>query len=244
MARYKAVVEYDGAAYFGFQRLRGQPSVQAALEQAIESIAGQPIGILGAGRTDSGVHARGQVISFDLTWRHTTADLLRAMNANLPADVAVRALSETGPDFHPRYDARRRTYAYHVYNGRLLSPLKRLRSWHVARPLDAEKMQAAAVLLVGRKDFATFGRPPQGTNTVREVVRAQWRRQDELLIFEIEADAFLYRMVRSIVGSLKLVGEGVWNSEDFEAALAARDRSRAGKPAPPQGLYLVSVAYD
>jgi tRNA pseudouridine38-40 synthase len=244
MARYKAVVEYDGTDYCGFQHQSGQPTVQAVLEQGIANLAGQRVRLLAAGRTDSGVHALGQVVAFDLAWRHGTGSLLRALNANLPGDVAVRSVSEASAAFHPRFDATKRTYVYHVYNQSLRSPLHRRYSWHVARPLDTTSMHAAADLLVGSRDFATFGQAPQGENTVREVFSAGWRKRGAMLIFEVEANAFLHRMVRSIVGALKLVGDGTWAVTDFEAALEARDRSRAGQSAPPQGLYLLSVAYD
>jgi tRNA pseudouridine38-40 synthase len=183
------------------------------------------------------------VISFDSEWRHNVADLQRALNANLPADIAILQLDTVEPTFHPRYDARRRAYEYHIYNAAVRSPLRRQRSWHIAKPLDLERMNQAAACLIGIHDFATFGQPPQGTVTIREVFAAQWERQKEFLVFTIEANAFLYRMVRSIVGSLKEVGESSWSVEQFEAALAACDRGRSGKVAPAQGLALVSVTY-
>lgn len=198
---------------------------------------------MGAGRTDSGVHARGQVISFDLAWRHGVEALRRALNANLPSAIAIVSLEEAAPDFHPRYDARRRAYEYYLYNEPVRSPLRRLRSWHVRQPLDLERMNRAAAHLVGIHDFATFGQPPYGNNTVRELFCARWRRDGSLLTFEIEGTAFLYRMVRSIVGSLKAVGDGSWTVEAFIEAFDACDRDRAATTAPPQGLYLVSVTY-
>lgn len=244
MARFRALVEYDGTNYFGYQcQKAGQPTVQSELERVLGQLVQEPVAILGSGRTDSGVHATGQVISFDSEWRHTAADLQRALNANLPADIAILQLDKAEPTFHPRFDARRRAYEYHIYNVAVRSPLRRQRSWHVAKPLDWERMNQAAVCLIGIHDFATFGQPPQGAITVREVFAAQWERRNEFLVFTIEANAFLYRMVRSIVGSLKAVGDGSWTVEQFEAALAACDRSRSGKVAPAQGLTLVSVTY-
>lgn len=244
MARFRALVEYDGSDYFGFQRQKEeQPTVQSELERVIRQIVREPVTITGSGRTDSGVHATGQVISFDSEWRHTVADLQRALNANLPADIAILQLDKAESTFHPRFDARRRAYEYHIYNAAVRSPLRRQRSWHVAKPLDWERMNQAAGSLIGIHDFATFGQPPQGTVTVREVFAARWEKRNELLVFSIAANAFLYRMVRSIVGSLKAVGEGSWTVEQFEAALAACDRSRSGKVAPAQGLTLVSVTY-
>lgn len=246
MPRYRALVEYDGTAYFGFQRQREeQPTIQAELESALAQVVHRPVTIIGAGRTDSGVHALGQVITFDIEWRHGDEALQRAFNANLPADIAILQLNQVTSTFHPRFDARRRTYAYYVYNATVPSPLCRHRSWHVARPLDLERMNQAAMHLVGTHDFATFGHPPQGEKCVREVFTASWQRpKDRLLVFTITANAFLYRMVRSLVGSLKLVGEGTWTVEEFADALQARDRSRAGMPAPAHGLYLVKVTYD
>lgn len=246
MPRYAALVEYDGAAYYGFQRQReGQPTIQAELESALSRVVQRHVSITGAGRTDSGVHALGQVISFNVEWHHGNEALQRALNANLPDDIAILQLNQVSSTFHPRFDARRRVYAYRIYNAAVRSPLRRLRSWHVSRPLDAERMNQAAQSLIGIQDFATFGQPPQGENSVRQVFAAGWQRQeDALLVFFIEANAFLYRMVRSVVGSLKLVGEGTWTVEDFVAALQSCDRSRSGTAAPPQGLYLVSVTYD
>jgi tRNA pseudouridine38-40 synthase len=250
--RYQALIEYDGTGYFGFQRQReNQPTVQAELETAISHLGRQSISITGAGRTDSGVHAQGQVIAFDIVWTHGVDALRRAINANLPVDIVVLELEETAPTFHPRFDARRRTYAYHIYNAKTRSPIRRLRSWHIIQRLSVENMDRAATFLLGLNDFATFGNPPSGRRTesvshrtVREAFSASWQRRDDLLVFTIEANAFLHRMVRSIVGSMKLVGEGSWTVEEFVDALQACDRSRAGAVAPAHGLYLVRVVYE
>jgi tRNA pseudouridine38-40 synthase len=204
LARYCAQIEYDGTNYYGFQRQRdNQPTIQSALEQALNQIVQHPVTVIGAGRTDSGVHATGQVISFDIEWRHGLTDLQRALNANCPADIAILQLNQTTTAFHPRFDARRRAYAYHIYNTAVRSPLRRYRSWHISQPLDVAVMNEAASCLLGVHDFATFGQPPQGNNTVREVFAARWQRQEELVVFFIEANAFLQRMVRSLVGSMK-----------------------------------------
>jgi len=240
---YKALIEYDGTGYHGFQRQRADLTIQGQLESAIKSVAGQQATVVGAGRTDSGVHATGQVIAFEVSWRHGCQALERALNATLPKDIAVRELQEAPEGFHPRFSARRRVYEYRIYTGPIRSPLRRFRAWHVPRHLDASLMNQAAETIIGRHDFATFGRPPQGDNTEREVFVARWRWTDELLIFEIEANAFLYRMVRSLVGSMKAVGEGQWKVSDFAAALAKKDRSQAGQTAPPHGLCLTAVYY-
>jgi tRNA pseudouridine38-40 synthase len=243
--RYRATVEYDGSDYFGFQRqLPGQPTIQAELENALASIAERPVLVTGAGRTDTGVHACGQVISFDLDWSHGVAALQRAVNANLPPAIVLLDVAEAAPDFHPRFDARRRRYAYFVYNAPVRSPLRRLRSWHLAHTLDLAAMNDAAAVLIGEHDFATFGRPPQGENTVRVLYQAEWQREGTLLRFSIEGNAFLRRMVRSIVGSLRLVGDGRWTVAEFVAAFRAQDRDRAGQTAPPDGLYLTAITYD
>ena len=245
MPRFKALIEYDGTAYYGFQRqLDGFPTIQGKLERAIESVFHQPVQITGAGRTDAGVHALGQVISFTFDWRHETIALQRALNANLPEDIVVLQLDTVSSSFHPRYDAKRRAYKYFILSGPVRSPIQRRSSWYVSKRLDIERMQEAAQALIGEYDFATFGQPPQGTSTVRELFAANWQQQNNHLVFFIEANAFLYRMVRSLVGSLKLVGDGTWSVDMFVDALRAKDRSRSGKVAPPQGLYLFSVTYD
>lgn len=241
--RVRAVVAYDGTEYSGFQRQTNAPTVQAALETVLAQVTQEATTILAAGRTDAGVHAAGQVIAFDTTWRHTIGDLQRALNAVLPSDIVVREIAKSKPDFHPRYDARSRCYRYMLNNASVRCPLTRLYMLHVAAPLDLEAMQRAALLLVGEHDFATFGRPPQGRVTVRRVLEAAWCQEMSWLIFSIEANAFLYRMVRSIVGTLLQVGRGVMGVEEFEAVLVSCDRSRAGPTAPPHGLCLMEVKY-
>lgn len=246
MKRYRATLAYDGTAYCGFQRQRSDfASVQAEVERALGVIAHQPVGLLAAGRTDSGVHATGQVISFDLAWRHSSEKLLRALNANLPDDVVVCEVQETEATFHPRFDALRRRYEYFIQEcpDGIRRPFTRTRYWQLLETLDMEQMNLAAAHLVGEHDFATFGTPPHGESTIRKLFVANWRREADLLIFTIEANAFLYRMVRSVVGSLKLVGDGRWTVAEFVAGFAAADRQQAGTTAPAHGLYLVSVVY-
>jgi tRNA pseudouridine38-40 synthase len=244
--RYRATIEYDGTQYYGFQRQRSAPTIQESIEQALASLAGEPVRITGAGRTDTGVHALGQVISFDLHWpaRHGVAALQRALNANLPEDIVVLQLTEAPDGFHPRFDARQRTYHYLICNTPVRRPLCRKRCWHVSRPLDVDLMNQAAALLVGTHDFGTFGRPPKGENTIRQVYQAFWWRNGDRLRFEITANAFLYRMVRSLVGSLKMVGAGGWTVEQFRDAFEAGQRAHSATAAPACGLYLVSVNYE
>lgn len=244
MPLYAALIEYDGAAYRGFQRQRpGTPTIQSELEKALLHISQTPIVVHGAGRTDSGVHAVGQVIGFTIEWPHSDNALLQAINANLPYDIAILQLKKAPPLFHPRFDAQRRAYRYQIYNALRRRPIHRLYSWHVPQKLDVSRMNEAARLLVGVQNFATFGQPPYGENSVRELFTAHWQEEADQLVFYVEANAFLYRMVRSLVGSLKQVGIGSWTVEDFAQVLHAQDRSKAGPTAPAHGLFLLSVTY-
>lgn len=245
MARYRALIEYDGSGFYGFQRQRAEfITIQGELERALSQLTREPVVVTGAGRTDTGVHALGQVISFTIEWRHGVSALQRAINANLPEAIVALSVAEVSSTFHPRFDAKCREYNYYVYNAQERSPLRRKYSWHVRRPLQVDLLNEASTKLVGVHDFATFGLPPQGKNTVREIFEAYWRRDDEFLVFVIKANAFLYRMVRSLVGSLVNVGLQIWWVSDFEAALDACDRNGSAPAAPPQGLYLASITYD
>lgn len=242
--RVRGVVAYDGTEYSGFQRQANALTVQEALEAALAQITQEAVTVLAAGRTDAGVHATGQVVAFDTAWRHGMDDLWRALNAVLPADIAFFQIEEAAPDFHPRYAARSRRYRYTVYNAPVRQPLALRHSLHVAASLDVAAMEQAAQMLVGEHDFAAFGQPPkQGGTTVRRVSVAEWGRDAPWLHFDIEANGFLYRMVRSIVGTLLQVGRGEMEAEEFAAVLASRDRARSGPTAPPHGLCLVEVKY-
>jgi tRNA pseudouridine38-40 synthase len=241
--RMRATVAYDGTDYGGFQRQANAPSVQAELEAAVARVTQEEGSVLAAGRTDAGVHAVGQVIAFDTGWSHGVGNLQRALNAALPPDIAIREVCEVPSRFHPRYDARSRRYRYTLNNTPVRCPLSRRYSVHVSRLLDVAAMQRTALSLVGEHDFATFGRPPQGHNTVRRVVDAEWSGEPACLTFDIEANAFLYRMVRSVVGTLLLVGQGQMQVEEFVAVMEACDRSMAGPTALPHGLCLMEVKY-
>jgi tRNA pseudouridine38-40 synthase len=243
--RYRATLAYDGSAYFGFQRQAGQSTVQAAVEDALQRFAGRRVALLSAGRTDTGVHATGQVIAFDLDWSHTPGALCKALNANLPQDIAVRDVRQAAPGFHPRYDARARTYVYRLYVSPVRDPLRRLRAWHLRLAPDLTAMREAASCLVGTHDFSAFGTPPQGGNPVRTVVEARWHEAPgQECHFTITANAFLYRMVRTLVGTLVEVGQGRMTPEVFRGILAACERGRAAPPAPAHGLTLVAVDYE
>lgn len=253
--RFRAILAYDGTAYQGFQRLNDdQPSIQGAVEAALrQASGGQEVTILGAGRTDAGVHATGQVIAFDLAWKHEDDDLLRAVNALLPTDIALQRLERARPAFHPRFDATSRTYEYLVFEAPIRQPVIGRMAWWVRPPLktwlDLPRMDEAADLLIGSHDFASFGKATQDESTRRDVYRSGWTAQlltqeTRLLRYRIEANAFLYHMVRSIVGTLIDVGLGQMSIADFIEAFQAADRGTIGKLAPAHGLTLIAVSYD
>lgn len=252
-ARYRAVLAYDGTNYYGFQRLpSNQPTIQSAVETVLTRLSNQPVTIIGAGRTDTGVHAAGQVIAFDLVWKHRIDDLLRAINATLPIDIAVQRLEQAALDFHPRFNAHSRTYCYTVYVAPVRQPLLARTAWHIWPPkigrLDVGQMNRAAAQLVGIHDYASFGSPPQSDGgsltTIRQIFRSLWSigTDERLLYYVVEANAFLYHMVRSIVGALVEIGLNRMALDEFSAAFQAKDR--IGKLAPPHGLSLIEVTYN
>lgn len=242
--RYCARIAYDGTRFAGFQFQRNaSPTVQETLEQALEAISGEPHRVIGAGRTDAGVHALGQVVAFDLAWVHPVDALQRALNARLPDDLVVLALAEAEATFHPRFDARSRRYRYRLCVSEWPDPLRRHLVWHLRPPLSLEAMGEAAGALIGRQDFSTFGSPPDGDNAVRTVLRAEWQIVDDEWWFTIQADAFLYRMVRRIVASLVEVGQGRRSPAEFREALAAKNPALAAAAAPACGLTLMDVEY-
>ncbi|MBI3967414.1 MAG: tRNA pseudouridine(38-40) synthase TruA [Chloroflexi bacterium] len=244
MARYRLTVEYDGTAYHGFQLQRGQPTIQGELEEALAKITGEAIRVAGAGRTDAGVHALGQVVSFDAELRLEPATLLRALNGTLPRDVAAKSIEEASPRFHARFSARSRSYRYRIFRGAVRSPLWWRYSLHEPRELRWDALTSATEALLGRHDFAAFsGAVPGGYSTTRTVISARWHEHDDLLDFEIEADAFLPHMVRLIVGALLRVGRGRLESTSILETLAQRDRAGAGPAVPSCGLYLLAVTY-
>jgi len=241
--RYRAVIAYDGTAFYGFQRQKTERTIQGELEAALERIGGQGAVVYGAGRTDTGVHASGQVIAFDLDWKHTTDALVRALNVNLPEAIRVLGVDGAAADFNPRFAAISRTYRYRIYQGAVVDPLRRLYVWHLPYQLNVAVMQDAAETLIGTHDFRTFGTPPHGDNSVRTVLMAHWDTAGDEYHFTISANAFLFRMVRRIVGTLVMVGQGVVTVDVFRGILAAREPKQAGTPAPPQGLTLIGVGF-
>ncbi len=242
-AVWRALVEYDGTDYFGFQVQADVPTIQGELESALGRLAGGPVRVIGAGRTDTGVHACGQVISFPLRWSGEPERLQRALNAILPDGIAILALEEAPEGFHPRFSAVSRTYVYRVWNAPWRSPLRRRFSAHLEQPLDVAAMSRAAEAILGTHDFGGFGHPPQGENRVRTVYRVEWGGHGHELEFWITANAFLRKMVRRLVGTMLEIGRGMRPPEEMAELLEKPDISRAGPPAPSQGLCLVRVEY-
>jgi tRNA pseudouridine38-40 synthase len=241
--KIKAIVEYDGTRYAGFQEQPDRPTIQGEMERALAEITQDKTKIVGAGRTDAGVHARGQVVHFLSGWKRSLEELHRAFNALLPHDIATREMTLAASDFHARYGALSREYRYTVLNQDVRSPLEERYTYHNARPLDVKAMGEALTYLIGTHDFASFGRPTQGDITVREVMHASCVRERNHVYISLTANAFLRRMVRSIVGTLLLVGMGELLPTDMKEVLQAKDRSLAGAPVPAQGLCLVRVNY-
>ncbi len=241
--RYRAIVEYDGTDFLGYQIQATGRTVQGEIEKSLREATQTEIRIDGAGRTDTGVHATGQVIAFNATWRHSLEDFHRALNALLPADIVVRDLRESHPNFHPRFAALSRSYRYTIVNQPWPSVLHRRYAYHVREGLDLAAMSVAGRYLLGSHDFASFGKPPQGENRVREVTQVECSRAGSFIFFDISANAFLYRMVRTIVGTLIQVGLGRLAAPQIQTILQARDLTRSAPPAPAHGLCLVRVVY-
>ena len=247
MRRYRLTVEYDGTAYNGFQAQADQPTVQGALETAIHAFSGERIRIAAAGRTDTGVHATGQVIHADLQRDWPAATVMNAMNAHLAREgvCVLDCAPAPDPEWHARFSAVGRAYRYRILNRQAQPVLERNRVWHVRKPLDAEAMHAAAQGLVGQHDFTTFrdvGCQSKSPIKTLDVARVERHGEEVHLVFE--ARSFLHRQVRSMAGTLVEVGLGRWTDEDVQAALDARDRSACGPVAPSAGLYLTGVRYD
>ena len=247
MPRYRLLIEYDGGPYAGWQRQADIPTVQQAIENALLALVGESVIVKGAGRTDAGVHALGQVAHVDLA-REWKGDKLReALNAHLPLagdSVAILAAESVADDFDARFSARARHYLYRILNRRAPPAIDLGRVWHVKRALDAAAMHEAAQLLLGKHDFSTFRASLcQAKSPVKTLSRLDVVREGDVIEVHASAPSFLHNQVRSMVGSLKLVGEGSWTADDLRSALDAADRTRCGPVAPPDGLYLARVDY-
>lgn len=244
MAHYQLILAYDGTRFSGSQRQARARTVQGEVEVAIRRIGWLGSSLLSAGRTDAGVHASGQVVSFQMEWNHGLEDLLKAVNANLPEDIAAWQVRQVSLEFHPRFSARSRRYQYTLVCQSERNPLVERYAWRVWPAPEMERLQAAAALFIGRHDFRAFGSPPRaGASTVRTVSKAQWSVFGERLVYEVEADAFLYHMVRRMVSDQVLVGQGRMELEAIESALRLGPSTSQHGIAPAQGLVLVEVRY-
>jgi tRNA pseudouridine38-40 synthase len=257
MERYQVILAYDGSHFKGFQRQAKARSVQGVVEAALRKLSWQGSSILAAGRTDTGVHATGQVIAFELDWKHDPQDLLTALNSQLPNDVVAREVRQVCPSFHPRYDASWRKYSYRIYCQPVREPLLESYAWRVWPAVNLDALQEAAQPLPGTHDFGAFGTPPHsGGSTNRVVLQADWKKEAPYLIFEITGQAFLYHMVRHIVFMQVMIAQGKLTIEELKHALntGIDFRNRADQVrsptsrlvhglAPAQGLILAEVQY-
>ncbi len=244
MARYKVILAYDGSEFAGSQRQANKRTVQGELEKSLRKLGWAGKSVIMAGRTDTGVHAAGQVAAFDLEWAHTNEQLLKALNARLPLDLAVKSLSEAPGDFHPRFDASSREYRYRLFCEPTRDPLREKFAWRVWPVVDEQALQPTAAIFIGTHDFSSFGSPttPKGA-TVRTVTKAEWRKMpDGEWQFEVRADAFLYRMVRRLVFVQVSTAQGKCSVEEVRSALQMQAKLPAGL-APAHGLALVEVKY-
>jgi len=240
----KVTLEYDGTAYTGWQRQPNQPTIQEAVEAAVRSVSQTAIPVIAAGRTDAGVHALGQVVSFTSEKPLSPDEWLRALNATLPEDISARSVERVADDFHARYSAVRKLYAYRILHRSERSALERGRAWHLYGKLDLDVMREAAGHLVGKHDFSSFqGHPTDVENPICDLQRLEIVLDQDIVRIEIEADRFLKQMVRAMVGTLAEVGQGKRKPEEMKQILDAKDRRAAGYTAPAHGLYLIDVTY-
>ena len=245
MPRYRLTIEYNGGPFVGWQRQDNGASVQGALEDAIEKMSAERVTVTGAGRTDAGVHAFGQVAHFDLEKEFEPGKIRDGLNHFLrPAPIVVLEAAIADAEFHARFSAVKRHYLFRILNRRSPPALDEGKVWHVSHRLDAEAMHNAAQVLVGNHDFTTFRAAEcQAQSPVKTLDRLDVSRRGDEIHIEASALSFLHHQIRSITGSLKLVGEGKWSKPDLKAALDAKDRSACGPVSPPDGLYLVKVDY-
>ena len=253
MTRYRLTIEYKGTDYYGWQRQPELPTIQGEIEKAIHAFCGQEAEVTTAGRTDAGVHARGQIAHVDLDDFNKPMEpfeISKAINAHLrPAPIAVLNTEIVDDDFHARFSAKNKLYVYRIINRQSFLTFDQNLAWHIKRPLDTDAMQEAAQLLLGQHDFSTFRDSEcQAKNPVRTLDRLdvqsfQTAQGAKEILIEAEAMSFLHHMVRNIVGTLTLVGEGKWKPEDIVTALEAKDRTKGGPTAPADGLYMVRIDY-
>lgn len=243
MAHYKIILSYDGTHFVGFQRQAQARTVQLEFERALAQLGWQGKTILAAGRTDTGVHASGQVIAFEMDWPHPTQAMLKALNARLPEDMAVVSVNTAPADFHPRYSAVSRRYRYRLFCSPERDPLRERYAWRIWPEPQFLKLVEAAEKITGVRNFSAFGAPTRpGGHTIREVLSANWHSSKEGLTFEITANAFLYHMVRRVTNIHVRIGQGLISMEDYQQALDSEKKLSPGLAAP-QGLTLVEVIY-
>ena len=244
MRTLKITLAYDGTRFVGWQRQAEGESIQGLLEGALARLEGGEVTVHGAGRTDAGVHALGQVASARVTFQHDPSTVTRAVNAHLPPDVRVLDVADVHDGFHARFSARGKSYRYQVRNTAVATPFDRSFVWHLPEPLSIGAMTQAAAVLVGTHDFSAFRSVGSDNATaVRTMTRSEWRDSSGLLTYEIAGDGFLRHMVRAVVGTLVEIGRGWRSPDDIRALLDGRTRAHAGVTAPAQGLFLVSVDY-
>ena len=245
LKNFKLTIEYDGGAFHGWQRQADRRTVQGELEGALEIMTGSRVTLTGSGRTDAGVHARGQVAHFHSGSRLAPAVFQRGLNSLTPDDIVIRSCEAVDPTFHARFDAKSKTYAYRILNRSLPDAIARQYAWHIREKLDADAMDRAASHLVGIHDFKAFeGSGSPRSHTTRRVIKAHlFREQNHHLVFEIEANGFLRFMVRNIVGTLVEVGKHKRTPREFRDLRISKNRTLAGATAPPHGLFLMQVTY-
>jgi tRNA pseudouridine38-40 synthase len=244
LVKYKITLQYLGTRYHGWQIQRGQVTVQGVIRKALSRLAGEPVKIAGASRTDSGVHAIGQVAHFYFPPKHTIPDLRRALNATIPKDIRVVRLERASPVFHAQKSALRKRYDYRIFNGPVLPPFLYRRVCHIVHPLDFERMQRGAELLLGTHDCSGFAASTTTTeNRVRQITHSQMSKGGRNLRYRVEADGFLHHMVRNMAGTLIEIGLHKRPPSDVARIIQSADRTIAGVTAPPEGLYLVRIWY-
>jgi len=243
MAHYQVILAYDGTHFAGYQRQARARTVQGVVEEALHGLGWKERSVLSAGRTDTGVHAAGQVIAFELDWAHSQEALLRAINAHLPEDVAAREIHPVPGNFHPRYSALSRRYHYRLFCQAVRDPLRERYAWRVWPPVDVDRLEAAAQFWIGSHDFAAFGTPPRpGGSTLRTIFEAGWLSSTDELVFQIRGNAFLYHMVRRLVFTQVQVGQARLSLADLRAGLDHQVQLLPGL-APACGLVLMEVLY-
>lgn len=244
MRRLLLTIQYDGSAYHGWQVQKNALTVQEVLQDAIEKVFTSRLDVIGCSRTDSGVHANMYCVSFDTDMRISDDGVITALNGFLPEDIAVKECKEVEPDFHPRYNTVSKEYVYKIHNGKIRSPFLAKYAYYYHRNIDEEYLNREAKAFIGSHDYSGFCSIKSDVeNTVRDVKAFDVRREGEMIYFRVEADGFLYNMVRIMVGTLLFVNEGKIKQGELKNVIASKDRTKAGKTAPAQGLYLNKVNY-